>query len=78
MNRHLDGDSRAFDAGRLAEYLASIGQPRLAWGEKGVEFDYEQGPAILAEMHAAGAIQRVGSCDGEIYTLPPDTTAQRC
>lgn len=71
MNRHLEGDPRAFDAGRLAEYLASIGQPRLAWGGEVIDFDYERGSAILAEMHAAGAIQRVGSCDGEIYMLPP-------
>lgn len=71
MNRHLEGDPRAFDAGRLAEYLASIGQPRLTWGTKVIAFDYEQGSAILADMHAAGAIQRVGSGDGEIYRLPP-------
>ncbi len=69
MNRHLDGSPRDFDAGRLAEYLASVGQPPLYFGEKVIEFDYERGPAILADMHAAGAIQRVGSCDGEIYRL---------
>lgn len=71
MNRHLDGEPRVFDAGRLAEYLASIGQPRLCWEEKVIEFDYAQGPAILAQMHAAGAIQRVASSDGEIYLLSP-------
>ena len=71
MNRQLDGDPRAFDAGRLAEYLASVGQPRVAWVEKVIEFDYEQGPAVLAELHAAGAIQRVGACDGELYRLSP-------
>ena len=71
MNRSLEGDPRAFDAGRLAEYLASVGQPPLYFGEKVIEFDYERGPAVLAEMHAAGAIQRVGSCDGELYLLSP-------
>lgn len=71
MNRQLDGDPRAFDAGRLAEYLISIRQPRVAWVERVFEFDYERGPAVLAEMHAAGAIQRVGSCDGELYLLSP-------
>ncbi len=74
MNRHLDGDPRAFDVGRLAEYLASIGQTRLAWDGKVIEFDYERGSSILAQMHAAGTIQRVKSCDGEMYTLPPQTS----
>ena len=70
MNRHLDGDPRSFDAGRLAEYLSSIGQNSVVWAERVVEFDYEQGPSILREMHATGAIQRIGSYDGELYKLP--------
>jgi hypothetical protein len=69
MNRDLNGDPRSFDAGRLAEYLSSIGQNSVVWAGRIIEFDYERGPSILREMHATGAIQRVGSCDGELYTL---------
>jgi hypothetical protein len=75
MNRHLDGDPRSFDAGRLAEYLSSIGQNSVVWTDRVMEFDYEHGPSILREVHATGAIQRAGSCDGELYTLPPSSSS---
>lgn len=70
MNRHLDGDPRLFDAGRLAEYLSSVGQSSVVWEGNTLYFDYEHGPSILRQMHANGAIQRIEGCDGELYTLP--------
>lgn len=70
MNRNLDGDPSLFDAGRLAEYLSSIGQKSVVWADRVVEFDYDHGPSILREMHATGALQRAEFCDGELYRLP--------
>jgi hypothetical protein len=69
MNRHLDADPRSFDAGRLVEYLSSVGQNSVVWAGNPVYFDYEHGPSILRQMHANGAIQRIEGCDGELYTL---------
>lgn len=69
MNRHLDADPTSFDAGRLAEYLSSVGQNSVVWKGTPTFFDYESGPSILRQMHANGTIQQKASSDGELYTL---------
>jgi hypothetical protein len=69
-NSYLDKGERLFDAGRIAEYLESIGKGEVVYECKKIVFSFVTGGQVLREMACKGLIQRVDGLNGEIYKLP--------
>jgi hypothetical protein len=67
MNRQLDGDARAFDAWRLAEYFDSVGQSLPVSEEADIALSGQRWQRILRTMCTSGAIRRLESTDGELF-----------
>lgn len=69
MNRDLHKSASAFDAGRIAEYLASMDETKVIHQGNAIEFNYHTGADVLRELATAKQIERAIEVSGEAYEL---------
>lgn len=67
MNRDLHKSASAFDAGRIAEYLASMDETKVMHKGNVIEFNHHTGAAVLRELATAKQIERTAEVSGEAY-----------